>query len=184
MSHFCIMKKNTCLFILMVSLAACGPTLQVSYDQDKSIKISNYKTFGWLDVKGIEGKNTDPRYYNELTDKRIKIAVDREMTAKGFSTMHTGAQLEMHYHIIVENKTGIISEPTNLINGDYWIKKQASTYQYREGTLIIDIMDVKTNQLVWRGSGTDVITVEITKDPEVAINKTVKEILKKFPNRS
>jgi hypothetical protein len=178
------MKKNTLLFILVVGLAACNPTLQVSYDRDKSINIDDYKTYGWLDVKAIENRNNDPRYYNELTDKRIKAAVDKEMAGKGYSSVQAKPAMEMHYHIIVENKTTVISEPMGITYGDYWARKISTSYPYREGTLIIDIMDAKTNQLVWRGSGTDVITVEMTKDPETAINKAVKEILKKFPARS
>jgi len=47
--------------------------------------------------------------------------------------------------------------------------------------LIIDIMDVASNQLVWRGWATDVISEKSLKDPEQAINNAVREIFKKFP---
>lgn len=186
MKEFCIllnqkvMKKNTLLFILVLSLVACGPSLQVSSDQDKTVKIDGYKSYGWLDIKAIENRNNDPRYYNELTDKRIKEAVGREMLAKGYNLVPGKPELELHYHIIVENKTSISTEPVGINYGEYWAKKMTTVYQYREGTLIIDIMDVKTNQLVWRGSGTDVITESATKDPQTAINNAVREIFKKF----
>jgi len=68
-----------------------------------------------------------------------------------------------------------------MLYGPYWEKNKTTVYQYREGTLIIDIMDVASNQLVWRGWATDVISEKSLKDPEQAINNAVREIFKKFP---
>lgn len=175
------MKGNVVLFLAVFIFSSCGPTIQVFSDHDTAIKTDDYKTYDWLDIKAIESKNNDPRYYNELTDKRIKNAVNKEMETKGFALAPVKGQLELHYHIIVEDKTSVSTEPVGFIYSPYFERKRTNLYQYREGTLIIDIMDVKTNQLVWRGWGTDVISAKTLKKPEEAINEAVNAIFKKFP---
>lgn len=174
------MKKNSFLILSFFILSSCGPSLQVFSDRDRSINTGDYKSYGWIDIKSIETRNSDPRYYNELTDKRIRDAVNREMLAKGLSMTNENMQLKLHYHIIVEDKTTITTEPFGILYSPYWEGKMTGTYKYREGTLIIDIMDVRSNQLVWRGWATDVITDRTAKQPEEAINNAVKEIFKKF----
>jgi hypothetical protein len=53
----------------------------VSSDYDNNVNLKLYKTYAWLPVKEIESK-VDPLVYNELTDKRIKSAVDIQMKNK------------------------------------------------------------------------------------------------------
>jgi len=175
------MKKGLLLIAITIIFFSCGPTIQVFSDHDKDISMQNYKSYGWLDIKEIESKNSDPRHYNELTDKRIRVAVNRELGTRGFAMTENGPQLKLHYHIIVENKSMLTTELPGMLYGPYWEKNKTTVYQYREGTLIIDIMDVASNQLVWRGWATDVISEKSLKDPEQAINNAVREIFKKFP---
>jgi len=175
------MKKLLLLSTAALFFFSCGPTLQVFSDHDKDVNINSYNTYGWLDVKEIESKNSDARHYNELSDKRIREAVDRELGSKGFVMKTSNPQLKLHYHIIVENKTTLMPEPQGMVFGPYWEKNKMTASQYREGTLIIDIMDAATNQLAWRGWATDVITEKTLKQPEEAISNTIKEIFKKFP---
>jgi hypothetical protein len=175
------MNRRFLYSLVFLYCTSCGTTLQVFSDRDSAFKPADYKTYSWLDVRNIESRNTDPRYYNELTDKRIKSAVDRELQARGFVLSTGGAQLQLHYHIIVEDKTSIQAEPFGMWYGEFWRGKTITTYRYREGTLIIDMMDGKTNQLVWRGGATDVVTEKAMKDPETAIGSGIREIFKKFP---
>ena len=173
--------KKLLLLSSIALFASCGPTLQVFSDHDKDVNIQAYNTYNWMDVKEIESKNSDARHYNELSDKRIREAVDRELQSKGFAIKTGNPQLKLHYHIIVENKTSLMPEPPGMIYGPNWEKNKMIASHYSEGTLIIDIMDVATNQLAWRGWATDVITEKTLKEPEEAISNTIREIFKKFP---
>ena len=173
--------RKLLLISSIIFLISCGPTIQVFSDHDKDVNIQSYNNYGWLDIKEIEAKNNDPRFYNELTDKRIRDAVNKEMGAKGFVLKTSNVQLKLHYHIIIENKSVVATEPVGTRYGAYWEKNRTSVFQYKEGTLIIDLMDANTNQLVWRGWATDVITDKTTKEPEKSINNAVQQIFKKFP---
>ncbi len=49
-----------------------------------------------------------------------------------------------------------------------------------EGTLYIDIIDAKTNELVWQGMGTAPIVRDMEKK-EIRIKEIVAKILEKYP---
>lgn len=174
------MKNTLFLIIAAWALVSCGPSVRVYSDYDKSLNISNYKTFSWLDMNAIEQKGTDPRYMNELTDKRIKLVSDSILQAAGLHPA-PNADMEMHYHIVIDNKTMTITEPYGARYNRALNKSRTATYQYKEGTLIIDMMDTKTHELIWRGWATDVITEKEAKDPETAIRNAVGAIMARSP---
>ena len=51
---------------------------------------------------------------------------------------------------------------------------------YKDGSLIIDIIDAKTQKLIWEGVGNKEIDSP-AKDPEKAINEAVATIMSNFP---
>jgi Domain of unknown function (DUF4136) len=175
------MQRLLFLTLLLTAIVSCGPSIRVFSDYDKDIKVEDYKTFTWLDAKAIEAKGTNPLYYNELNDKRIKTAINAAMAAKGYRLLKDNGELELHYHIVVEDKTTFDTEPYGYIYSPYWVGRRVNVFQYREGTLIVDVMEKKTNTLVWRGWATDVITKDMTKNPEKAIADAVQAIYKKYP---
>ncbi|MBK7433559.1 MAG: DUF4136 domain-containing protein [Chitinophagaceae bacterium] len=178
------MKKILFALLTLSGLISCGPTIKVISDYDKTMDVSVYKTYRWLDKAAIEEKGTDPRYINELTDKRIRAAVDRELGILGIRSVTGPADMALHYHILVDTKTMMVNEPAGTRYNRHLENKKLSIYQYKEGTLLIDMMDLRTNELVWRGGATDVITAEAEKDPELAINNAIAEIMKKSPFRT
>lgn len=171
--------KKSFTAALLVLLTACGPSVRVFYDRDENINVANYKTYSWLSAEAIEAKGLNPIYYNELNDIRIKNAVNSQLHAKGFESVSGKGELELHYHIIVENKSSETIEPYNYTYTPYW--RKMSVYHYREGTLMVDIMDKQKNALVWRGYAVEVITDKTTTKPEEAINYAVAKIFKSFP---
>ena len=48
---------------------------------------------------------------------------------------------------------------------------------YTESTIIVDVIDAHTNQLVWRGYDSDTLN---TKDPDKALSKAVDSVLARF----
>jgi hypothetical protein len=162
--------------------SACSPTVRVYTDYDRDVQISNYTTYSWMSVRDIELKN-NPLLYNELNDKRIKEAVNKELDEKGYKRLDANADFIMHYHIVVEDKTAVRTDPYGYYYGPYWTRSRVNVYPYREGTLIIDLMDVKTNNLAWRGWAVAVLEGNIS-DPETRtamIQSAVHKIFEAYP---
>jgi hypothetical protein len=61
---------------------------------------------------------------------------------------------------------------------------QTKTYvnEWEEGTLIIDIIDPRKNELMWRGTGTALIDENVSaEEDQEGLNDAVAKILKAFP---
>jgi len=58
----------------------------------------------------------------------------------------------------------------------------SNIYSYKEGTLIIDLMDNKTKNLMWRGWAVrDIKESYSPKEVEELIEEVVSKIFRKFP---
>jgi hypothetical protein len=168
-----------CSFLL---LAACSPQIQVHSDLDPDYDLWTFKTFDWGQKVNIE-KGKNPLHYNELNDKRIKSAVQDQLTQRGYRLTEVSPDLVLYYHIIVTDKSLVSTEPYGYNYSPYWMRMETNTYTYREGTLILDLMDSKTNNLIWRGWAVSPLDSSYTPAEIEKLTKTVvARIFKKFPN--
>jgi len=66
--------------------------------------------------------------------------------------------------------------------GGTGFQRDTTAREYEVGTLIIDIVDRESNQLVWRGAKEGRLKKNQSPEKrEASINKTVSEILSNFP---
>ena len=153
----------------------CG--LRISSDYDHSISFKKYKTFGWPDHEKLEIKNNP--LYNELTDNVIRREVALQLNKKGYQFAELQPDLRMHYHIVLENWY-ITPDPFGYEYDFYWLNRGIHLYEYREGTLIIDLVDPKTDFLVWRGW---VVNFKNQKPDQIEkqIKKATQKIFEGFP---
>lgn len=175
------MKTKIILWIASTfALIGCAPSVQVFSDYDHAANIDSYRTFGWLPDDLIEVRN-NPLYYNELNDKRIKAAVAVQLEARGYQYEKENPELLIHYHIIIEDKTVMRTDPYGYYYGPYWARSEVTVFEFREGTLIIDLMDAATNNLVWRGWMNPFLRNENPEKAEEKIKEAVLMIFTKYP---
>lgn len=174
--------KNLVYPMVLWIAAGCSPTSQVFTDYDRDAHISRYQTFGWLSPLSIEARN-NPLYYNELNDKRIKNAVVIQLESHNYKYSED-PDIMIHYHIIIEDKTVMRTDPYGYYYGPYWMRSEISVYEYQEGTLIIDMMDAKTDNLVWRGWITNFLKNRDPEKMEESINNAVRMIFAEYPYRA
>jgi hypothetical protein len=162
-------------------LTGCSPQIRTYADFDPDYDLSNYRTFDWGQKVNIEADG-NPLHYNELNDKRIKDAVTLELTGRGYVFSEDHPDLVLHYHIIVDDQSIVTMEPYGYRYGPYWMRMETNIYSYREGTLILDLMDAGTNNLIWRGWAVSAIDREYTPEQvDRLIKKAVARIFKNFP---
>jgi hypothetical protein len=166
--------------IIPAILMTCSPSVSVFHDYDRDINIQSYATYNWKVIDGVES-NQNPIYYNELNDKRIKTAADKVLVEKGYRRVSDAPSLMLHYHIIVEDKSVVSMDPNEHRFSPYWMREEMSTYQYKEGTLILDLMDTDTNELVWRGWAVGTLEDLRPEHFEKRLAKTIERILDPLP---
>ena len=180
------MKKvivNSFLVVLNTALMiSCKPTLKVSSDYDKSVNFSVYKTFSLY-------KHTTSKTVNELNADRIANAVRFEMTKKGYIETDLNPDLLVNAAPVLENEKYFSATTTGYGYGGfyrpygYWRAPCYTTvraYDYKEGSLVIDVVDAKANKLVWEGTGNAEFEKK-PKSPDEVITNAVTKILSGFP---
>lgn len=163
--------------ILMLALTSCSSGIIVKTDYDRDINLKPYTTYSW--VNSLVGETQNPLYYNELNDKRIKKAVNEQMALKGYTLVSDQGEITLHYHLVIESKSELRSDPYSYY-GPYWMRPRINSYQYDEGTLIIDVLEAKSNALGWRGWATSIIDADRNLKEELLTEAAV-EIFKAYP---
>lgn len=174
-----MIMKCIVFFTAALLTAACSPQIRVYSDHDPDYQVSNFKTFDWEQKTDIEA-NRNPLQYNELNDKRIKSAVLRELTSRDYIFSEESPDRIIHYHIVIDDQS-IVAEPYENFYGPYWTQTRTHVYPYREGTLIIDLMDPRTNSLIWRGWATVGLDMIAPEQTEEIISRVVAKVFKNFP---
>lgn len=165
------------LLVCGVLSAGCTP-ISTNFDYDLSWDFASLKTYHLL------APPTNPAI-DSLTRDRIVNAINSGLTARGYSEVDANADFSVAYHIGSENKIEVSNWGYAYgQRGGYWGTSRAAVdvYQYQEGTLIVDIVDTKTNKLIWRGIARKVLDVNPTPEQRTeTINAAVQKILKNFP---
>jgi len=170
-------------FFQSILLGSCGPTLQVRSDYDKRVDFSKYKTF---ELYNGTGNNI-----SSLNQDRILRSVRQEMQKKRFVEDSIHPDILVNTSAIVKNGTEVSANTNYYGYGGvgrpyYWdagMSSSSTTYDvthYKEGSLIIDMVDASTKKLVWQGVGNSRID-ESTKDADSRIAGAVNKILEEFP---
>lgn len=177
-------------FILLAGLWSCAPGTSTSMAPQQP---GQYKTYAWL--KGDQ-KAENPLYNSEIIDQNIRQSVDRELSAKGFTIDTQNPDFLVKYQTYTEKRVsttgGYYGGWPNMGFGPYsrwgWgygygygsmMGSSPSTYTTTEGTLVIDFIDTKSGNVVWRGYAEGNVDNASRLSPK--IEKGVHSIMKKLP---
>ena len=163
--------------LLLFVLASCS-TVRVASDYDTHADFSKYNSYAFFKPC------IDKAEVSDLDKKRILRAIDTELTAKGLQKSETP---DVVISFFTKAKERIDVYQNHYGWGGHWgwgwghPWHNSSVYKTTEGTLYIDIIDAKTNELVWQGVGTAPLIKENMAKKEERIQLIVAEILKKYP---
>lgn len=169
----CISRLGVILTALLISTSVLA---RVNVDYDKSADFSKYRTFAWK--KGTPSK--DP-----LMEKRIRDAVEQELKAKGLSRADSAPDIFVVTHASSrkEQQVQIDNLGYSGYGGRGWYSRgptSVNVYEIPIGTLMVDLVDAKTNELVWRGLAEKTLSEKPEKVAKL-IYKVVKKMFKKYP---
>ncbi len=175
--------------IAALALMAGCSSLSTSYDYDANADFAKYRTFAWMaKPEAAPGDAAQARRNSDLLDRRIRSAVAGELAARGISEDAGGPGLLAVYHIGVEEKIQVTDygynySPYSAYWGYGYGGRSIDVYQYQQGTLIIDLIDASTKNLVWRGSGTKALSDRQLSPEELQerVNKIVAKIMETYP---
>ncbi len=173
------MKKYILLLVTLLLIFSGCASLNVNSDYDTSFNMKSLKKFYILQNES-ERKDT-------LTFNRIDSAVTDELTLKGYeSVAKLSADFLVYYHINITNKTQIISDYQMAGMYPYryggMMMSTTRSYNYDEGQLIVDMIDPKDKNIIYRISVKDEIkSFDTPQERTKYINEVIKTLLKDFP---
>lgn len=125
--------------------------MSVSSHVDRSRDFGQYRTFDWGPADALP--TGDARLdSNPLFTDYVHGAVERELTTKGLRLTDSAEKpdLLVHYHATVADRIDV-----NQVDRGYGYCQGTDCppeiTHHEAGTLVIDLMDARTNRLVWRG---------------------------------
>jgi hypothetical protein len=161
-----------CAAVALVTLTV-GFAQHVQTDFDHQANFAQYKTYSWQEIK--PGAS--------LWDSRIKSAVDAQLEAKGLAQVADRGDIAIVAIKTSQTQRTLQTFYDGFGGGWRWrgFGESTTTEQdYQEGTLVIDLYDGKTKQLIWRGSTESVLSDKAEKN-EKTIDKGVAKMFKDFP---
>lgn len=182
--------------LLTVYLSGCSEYQYYAIQSNKA-SFNKYRTFAWLPAPDSS------RYYNDIVDEKIKDEVTAGLEKRGLLLQTGRPDLLVRYTIQVKDRVRTYNSPAYVYSpgiiyrgvarnryGRYfyysfgrpfpvYVAGDIVEVPYKEGTLIIDLIEHRDHQVIWRGYGIgDVVNPEqATSD----IPAVVEGILKRLP---
>lgn len=193
--------KAITIALLSTAVLIMAGCASVKVDQVDAAHLASYKKYAW--VKPEEDTKQTPRLSNSITEENIRAAVKNEFTKKGITEDEQNPDLLLMYHIFTTQKTENVPNPPAYPYYGYGFGPRAYYFHgrlipiayagyynpwntgyhqehYTDGTLIIDVIDAKTNELLWRGSMENPVNDAGSLSKQFA--KEAMQILGKYPD--
>ena len=170
---------------------SCSVTTHV--ETATGVNFNNYKTFGWAK---LNGEKTEDVADNDIVDNNIKNAISLQLENKGWTETSQNPDVILDYNVMVEKKVNQVSEPVYTYPYTHyyynrWRRRGGYMYYpndlmgyhtynipFKQGTLTVNMVDAKTNKLIWQGSAkADVSSKTVTTQE---MQNDVTSIFKKF----
>jgi len=142
-------RRSAWLVVLLLLIYAGCASLDVKTEHHPSADFSRYKTFSFADPADIgEARTADEAALQD----RIEPAISKQLRAKGLRQLDQGqpADLAVYYWVNVQSmqrrawRSGYGGGPTYGGSG--------RTHSFREGTLVLDLVEPAENELAWRAT--------------------------------
>lgn len=138
------------LVVLFFVSPAVVRAQKVAVDYDKTVNFSKYKTYAWSQGKGAR---------NPLIDQMILTGVEQQLSAKGLTKVDANPDLVVAYMAAVGFDIQV-AQPSwsNAAMPLYMgITSTGQMWNVSVGSLIVDLVDKKSDQMVWRGTATETL---------------------------
>jgi hypothetical protein len=174
--------------VLLIGLSSCLPSIIANSYFDRSVDFQVYRTFAWIEPEAV-GTTANPTQFEPLLDRRVRDAVASELVKRGFRPQAENPDLLIAYDVAVPQDANAAESPG--FGYGYWygyrytygttdFPNYRTVDQYMPGTLIIDMIDPGTNQLVWRGIAEGGINPGQTEEKK--IRRSIAGILIQYPH--
>ncbi len=168
--------KISLILLLLLGITSCS-SVKVATDYNKDTSFESYKTFAFF-KSGI-----DKAEISDLDKRRILRAIETELLSRGY-TKSENPDMLVSIFTKSQQRVDIYNNTWGWAGfGPGWgwgWNNQPVVSTQSEGTLFIDLIDMKNKELIWQGMGQGVISQRLDKKEE-RIKEFVSKIMEKYP---
>ncbi len=172
--------------LLILTLSACASIGNVKTDFDDKADFHKYKTYAFVESKELNGTGV---LSNSIIRQRVETLLRENLEARGLQqvTIDQNPDLAVQYWVGVQDKQEVANLATGpSFYGSYHYGHWGTTYDryvtldYKEGTLIVDLIDRLSKDLVWRAYLVQTLEDDKDKNLENA-RKSLKKAFENYP---
>jgi len=158
-----------CLFVSTLCFAQ-----KTSIDWNRGADFSSYHTYMW---------EASPNPAKGEWNQRIIDDIDKQLQAKGLTKVDSNPDVWVVYSNSIQHDKQVVG--VGYVGGGGLPLTGASptshaTFVYKVGTLVVEIADTKTKQLVWRGAVSDTLSDKQNKNI-TTLDKAVTKLFRSYP---
>jgi hypothetical protein len=155
--------------------------MNVSSHVERGVSFAQYRTFEWGPADALP--TGDPRLdRNPFFKDHLEGAVEKQLATRGLEMATPGtADVLIHYHANITQRFEVNGIDRD--RGYCYDDCQPRLIEYEEGTIVLDLVDARTNRVIWRGWAQESVDKVIDNQDrmERQINQAVTKMMKRFP---
>lgn len=167
------LQKHFTVSLAALLLTAVTAWAGANTDYDHNVNFAQYKTYSWGKIKTANG----------LWDERVKSAVASQLAAKGLTEVASGGDVVVAARDAIHNQQELNTFYDGF-GGRRWLggmgMSTTTVDNYKVGTLIIELFDGQSKNLIWRGSASDTLSNNADKNIK-SLDKNVQKMFEHFP---
>jgi len=178
------MQIRVVLIVSIMAMAACASTPDIQTTFDFSADLGKYRTFAF-----VQG---DAKSTGAITDHQVRGHLEQliaaQLKARGYLPAAEGqtADLAVHFagHMAPKQRVFMAGKPDPYDYG--WDRAQAGGYESvdsRQGTLMIDLVDLPRGQLLWRTRISDALSAGYSEENRKKVEQSLSDAFRTLPAR-
>jgi hypothetical protein len=195
------MKKNQLIFIgVIFAFVGCYSSNNIyQSEKTKGVDYTKYKTYAWMPTK-------DTAYTKMINKKNFErnlaTQVIKQLSKHGMTLDTLNPDCLFTYTLVMNKTYQVGQQPPEVYNPQAYAPVyagQANVYYYipyngvpeyngglsvttfRDGSLVIDMIDRRTNKVVWRSSAQGKQDESNLQGVRATLDQIIPEMFKKFP---
>jgi len=172
----------------LIFLTACSSGPKIVSNKDPATDFTQYKTYAYA-----QPLSTDRGDAQSVLSGFLMDATNNQMAARGYRQVQRSPDLLVDFVVSTQEKIQSRSQPTTSVSmhrgrggagtwGGYSMgMSTTSVTQTTEGTLAIDFIDIRRNQLVWEAAATGRVTDKVRDNLQAVATSAVADMFARFP---
>lgn len=171
----------------------CATLYEIGNDYDEAAVFQSYQTYAWYTPEAPQTEGLDAPAYDSGLDQQIRAAVESGLVKNGLRPTSSTPGLYLAYDVTLANEPvtpAAAPTPGFGYGYGYWFGYRynytAANFpnlrtidSFSPGTVVVDIIDATTNELVWRGWAE--AAIDPSKVDSNKINRVVASIMAQYP---